>query len=147
MEWLPGAAAIVVAMIAVFGTLSWLCRCRHPHPHYKRASTLRDSLTGSDEIVEPASYICYECGKTWLAEVRDPAWAPSGVRQSFHGYDASLAERATTRAAIVSEQRKLLAANRTGPTRTTPAAAARRRARRKAWPAASVTDINSRRPA
>lgn len=146
MEWLPGAAAIVVAVIAVLGALFGLGRCRHPQPHLKRAVTHRDPLTGSDEIVEPASYICYECGKTWLAETRDPAWAPSGVRQSFRGYDPALAQRAATRAAIVNEQRKLLAANRARPTRTAPVAA-KRRSRGKAWPAANVTDINSKRPA
>ena len=111
---------------------------QHPNPHFQRPVLLRDPVTGSDEVVEPASYTCYECGKSWPAVMRDAAWAPTGIRQSYRGYDAALAERASTRAAIVSEQRQLLAANRTGPTRAPAAVAApKRRGRRKAWAAAA----------
>jgi hypothetical protein len=145
MEWLPGAAAIAAVLIGIYAAFSWLARCRHPNPHYRRAVTQQNPVTGSHEVVEPASYICYDCGRTWPAEVRDPAWAPSGIRQTFAGYDEALAERAATRAAIVGEQRQLLAANRTGPTRGEPVG--KKRARRGKWRAANVTDINTRRPA
>ena len=152
MEWLPNllpVIAIGAGVIAVCLVIVWLARCRHPNPHFQRPVLLRDPVTGSDEVVEPASYTCYECGKSWPAVMRDAAWAPTGIRQSYRGYDAALAERASTRAAIVSEQRQLLAANRTGPTRAPAAVAApKRRGRRKAWAAAAnVTDINTRRPA
>jgi hypothetical protein len=132
MEWLRDVwqmSAIAAGLIGLVGIVYRLSRCRHPNPHYQR---------------EPPSYICYECGKTWSATVRDNAWAPTGIRQSFRGYDPALAARASTRAAIVSEQQKLLAASRTGPTRTP---APKRRARRKVWTAQNVTDINTRRPA
>ena len=140
MEWLRVVlpmSAIITGAIGLFGIYFWLSRCRHPNPHFHRAVTPDG----------PATYTCYECGKTWRATQRDAAWAPTGIRQRFTGSDPALAERASTRAAIVSQQQRLLAATRTGPSRTAPVAISKKRARRKAWLAPNVTDINTRRPA
>ena len=135
----------VVAFLVVASLLRWWTRCRHPSPHYERAVRQRDPVTGVEVEVHPARYTCYDCGKSWRAVLRDPAWAPSGVKQAFRGHDETIASRAAMRAAIVDEQRRFLAANRTTPART--AAAAPRQARVKVRRPSNITDINSRRPA
>ena len=76
MEWLRDVwplSTIVFGFIALCGVCAWLSRCSHPNPHYRRQVLYRDPMTESDEVIEPASYVCYECGKTWSATVRDPA--------------------------------------------------------------------------
>ena len=96
MEWLSDVwplVTILCVFIALIGMLAWLCRCGHPNPHYRREVLCRDPMTGSDEVVEPAVYMCYDCGKTWRATVRDPAWAPTGIKQRFSGYDPALAAK------------------------------------------------------
>lgn len=143
-----GVGALTFAAIAAFivGTelfLRWALRCRHQNPHYLRPVYQHDPTTGHDVLVEPARYTCYDCGRTWRIAQRDPAWAPVHVRQVFSGHDERAAARAATRTAIVDEQRKILAANRSIPTRGLGAPYRPRRRRH----ASNVTDINSRRPA
>lgn len=135
--------AAVAAFIVVTELFQWALRCRHQNPHYLRPVYQHDPATGNDVLVEPARYTCYDCGRTWRADLRDPAWAPVHVRQVFSGHDEQAAVRAATRTAIVDEQRKILAATRSIPTRRLSAPYRPRRSRR----AANVTDINSRRPA
>ena len=136
---LAAAAACIVAA----GLFRRAIRCRHENPHYVRPVYQHDRMTGSDVLIEPARYTCYDCGRTWPATIRDPAWAPVHVRQRFSGHDEQAAARAATRTAIVDEQRKMLAANRSIPTRGLGAPPRPRRGRR----ASNVTDIHSRRPA
>jgi hypothetical protein len=144
MEWLRDIwplATIVPGCIALFGVFAWLARCRHPNPHYQREVVCRDPMTESDEVIEPATYICYECGKTWRVTVRDPAWAPTGIRQRFSGYDPALAARAAKRVEVQRLVDELLV-------KAPPAAGtAKRRRPLKASAEPNVTDINTRRPA
>lgn len=135
----------VGALLLLVGLLRWWTRCRHSSPHYERPVRQRDSVTGCDVEVQPARYTCYDCGRSWRATLRDPAWAPTGVRQAFSGHDETLAWRSAMRAAIVDEQRRFLAANRTTPARSS--APSPRQVRVKVRRTPNVTDINSRRPA
>ena len=135
--------AAVAAFIALTGLFRWAIRCRHQSPHYLRPVYQHDPRTGTDVLIEPARYTCYDCGRTWRMTLRDPAWAPVHVKQVFSGHDEHAAARAATRTAIVNEQRKILAATRSIPTRGLDAPYRSRRSRR----AANVMDINSRRPA
>jgi hypothetical protein len=137
----------VLAFLVVAGLLRWWTRCRHPSPHYERPLRQRDPVTGVDGEIRPARYTCFDCGKSWRAEQRDPAWAPSRVKQAFRGHDETLASRAAMRAAIVDEQRRFLAANRTAPPARAADGASPRRGRVKPRRPSNVTDINSRRPA
>ena len=75
MEWLRDVwplSTIIFGFIALCGVVAWLSRCGHPNPHYRREVVYRDPMTESDEVIEPASYICYECGRTWRATVGAP---------------------------------------------------------------------------
>ena len=81
--------------------------CRHPNPHYVRP-VVRQDANGHRIEMEPARYICYECGRSWVARQRDAAWHPTSLRHAFSGYDESKAARAATRAGIEEEQRRFL---------------------------------------
>ena len=87
--WLEEHAIAVVAagVVVVNGLAWWLGRCRHPNPHYVQAVSARDPLTGMQVTRQPARYTCYECGRSWVATQRDPAWTPTHVIQKFSGYD------------------------------------------------------------
>jgi hypothetical protein len=112
----------VTSVLAAFGALIWLYSgCRHPSPHYVRAETRKDDATGDEMIVRPAQYVCYECGKTWLAQQRDPAWTPSVTVRKFSGYDERKAVRGAKRMAQEERQRRSLAGRRIRP--VVPAAA------------------------
>jgi hypothetical protein len=144
MEWLRDVwplSTIVFGFIAFCGVAVWLNRCGHPNPHYRREVLYRDPMTESDEVIEPACYVCYECGKTWRATVRDPAWAATGIRLKFRGYDAELAARAAKRLELDRLVNGLLVEA------TSPATASKRRRPRKAWGDAHEADVNTRRPA
>ncbi len=136
---------IAPALAAAVALTSWLTRCRHPNPHYVRAVTRPDAATGREVVIQPARYECYECGRSWNATQRDPAWMPTRLTQKFSGYDQSKAVRAATRAAIEQEQRRFLAAHRI----ELPAAAAPEPATPHSRPRrpGHVVDINSRKPA
>jgi transposase-like protein len=134
----------IVVFVVAYRVSQWITRCRHTNPHYVRPIHRRDP-SGMLVEIEPARYTCFDCGKTWRAELRDPAWAATGVKQIFEGHDEGAAARAATRAVIVEAQRTFLAANRAAPTRSTAAPGRHARARRRR--PANVTDIHSRRPA
>jgi hypothetical protein len=134
---------IAGAAVAAAILIRWLGRCRHPNPHYIRAVTTA-SATGQD-AVQPARYLCYECGKSWPAAQRDPAWMPTHPVQKFYGYDERKAVRAATRAVVEQEQRRFLAAHRAVP--DSPARDLEPARRRKRLRAANVIDLNSRKPA
>lgn len=105
--WVTGA-------LAAFGALIWLFGgCRHPNPHYIRPEVRRDDVTGEEVVVQPAQYCCYECGKTWLATQRDPAWTATATVQKFSGYDEKKAVRGVARMAREERQRRFLASRRT----------------------------------
>jgi len=112
----------VTGVLAAFGALIWLYSgCRHPSPHYVRAETRKDNVTGQDVIVRPAQYVCYECGKTWLAQQRDPAWTPTVTVRKFSGYDERKAVRGAKRMAQEERQRRSLAVRRVRPVEPTAA--------------------------
>lgn len=144
VTWELGLFAIVLFGASV---AAWrLTRCRHPNPHYVRRVVCEDA-TGHTVEAEPARYICYECGQTWLMRQRDAAWHPTSLRHTFTGYDEGKAVRAATRARIEEEQRRFLAVHRaldehataeTHPQQTRPASPRSH---------AKVIDLNSRRPA
>lgn len=141
MEWLRDVwplLAIVFGLIAFCGVVAWLTRCGHPNPHYRRPVLYRDPMTESDEVIEPASYVCYECGKTWLATVRDPAWAPTGIRSRFRGYDPAAAARTAKRLEIERLVNELLV-------EAAPRATPKRRRPLKARGDASDACVNTRR--
>jgi hypothetical protein len=119
-----------------------LTRCRHPNPHYVRA-VVRQNANGQTIEMEPARYICYECGRTWLMRQRDAAWHATSLRHAFSGYDESKAARAATRARIEEEQRRFLAAHRALDERTAVKTHPPR-ARTMRRPHANVIDLNSR---
>ena len=104
MSWFEQPTVSVVGIAAVLTLLvsliAWARRCRHPNPHYVRAAA------------EPAHYVCYECGRHWPAEQRDPAWKPTHLLQKFRGYDEIQAVRAAKYAALSEEHRRHLAAHR-----------------------------------
>jgi hypothetical protein len=129
----------VVALIGAGALVQWLARCRHPNPHYLRP--IVQYGRGGAVVVQPASYICYECGKTWPAVSRDPAWSATPVVQKFVGYDEAKVVRAATRASIEEEQRRLLAVNRAAAP-SMPKVKGPRRKR-----SSNVVDLHSRRPA
>ena len=86
MSRLLGSIYWVTGAVASFGALIWLFKgCRHPNPHFVKQETRRDETTGDEVVVHAAHYCCYECGKSWLAKQRDPAWTPSAIVQKFHG--------------------------------------------------------------
>ena len=127
------------------GVLAWrFSRCKHPSPHYVHAVTRYDEATGAD-VLQPATYLCYECGKSWPATQRDPAWAPTSTIQKFSGYDEKKAARAFTRAAVEDEQRRFLAAHRGAG--DPPALSAVPAPRRRRVHGSNVVDMNSRKPA
>jgi hypothetical protein len=144
METELGALALetVAAVVVVSAVLRWAMRCRHVNPHYVKPVCRRDPVTGADVVAEQARYACYDCGASWPATVRDPAWAPVPVKQVFSGRDEEAAARAAVRSAIVDEQRKILAGTRTIPSRA-PAPARRRGNRHRT----NVTEIHKWRPA
>jgi hypothetical protein len=136
--WVTGALAGVSALI-------WLFKgCRHPNPHFVKQETRRDEATG-EEVVHPAHYCCYECGKTWLARQRDPAWTASPLVQKYHGYDERKAVRAAKRSVLEERQRRFLAVRRIGgpapkpPIQFDPTPARRR--------PTEVVDLSTRKPA
>jgi hypothetical protein len=106
MTLLNGQIVVVCAMVIAFGVVAalfaWLGRCRHPNPHFVRG-------TG-----ESADYVCYECGRSWPAQVRDSAWAPTRLIPKFEGHDEAMASRAAARAAIAEQQRRMIAVRRAG---------------------------------
>jgi hypothetical protein len=106
----------VTSVLGAFGALIWLYSgCRHPSPHYVRAETRKDDVTGEEMTVRPAQYVCYECGKMWLAQQRDPAWTPSVTVRKFSGYDERKAVRGAKRMAQEERQRRTLAGRRVRP--------------------------------
>lgn len=108
-----GSIYWVAGALGGFSALIWLFRgCRHPNPHFVKQETRRDETTGEEVVVHPAHYCCYECGKTWLAKQRDPAWAASAIVQKYHGYDERKAVRAAKRSALEERQRRFLAVRR-----------------------------------
>jgi hypothetical protein len=122
MNLLAGIYWITGAFLGV-GALRLIWKqggCHHPNPHYIRQETRRDEATG-EVVVRPAQYCCYECGRTWAAEQRDPAWNPSGLVQKFRGYDERKARRGAKRMAAEERQRRVLAAKRRQPAEPTPA--------------------------
>ena len=129
--WYEPLLPLLLVLIGA-GTLSaafwWWTRCRHPNPHYVRADR------------EPAHYVCYECGRSWVARQRDPAWRPSRVAQKFIGHDERKAAQAARRAAMEEARRRQLAVSRGG-------AAAAPAGRRRTGGQVDVVDITSRRPA
>ncbi len=139
---------LVTGALAGVGILMWLTSgCRHSNPHYVRPETRRDE-TGKEVVVHPAQYCCYECGKTWIAEQRDPAWSASAVSQRFEGYDERKAVRAAKRIAVEERQRRMLADRRV---RSAEAAASPIQFRsgmtaRRRRPT-EVVEITSRKPA
>ena len=148
MTWWLGqhighSAHVIAPVLAAAAALAlWLARCRHPNPHYLRAVTQPDAATGRKIVIQPARYICYECGRSWEARQRDPAWAPTHLVHKFSGYDEDRARRAVTRAAIEQEQRRFLAANRIERPEAASKAARSHGQRNR-----PVIDINSRKPA
>ncbi|HUL74129.1 MAG TPA: hypothetical protein VLT86_13565 [Vicinamibacterales bacterium] len=121
--------------------------CRHPNPHYIRQGTQLNDVTG-EVVVRPAQYCCYECGKTWPAEQRDPAWSATGLVQKFEGYDEKKARRGAKRMASEERQRRALAARRVQPVEPapTPIQFAAPSAPRRPQPT-EVVSLRSRKPA
>ena len=89
--WQLGLLATV--LLGASYALWRLTRCRHPNPHYVRP-VVRQNANGHTIEVEAARYICYECGRSWVARQRDAAWHPTSLRHTFSGYDESKAARA-----------------------------------------------------
>jgi len=139
---------LLLAGLIGFGVAVWrLRRCRHPNPHYVKPILRDDPVAGSVDVVQPASYICYECGRTWIAAQRDPAWRPTALLRKFTGYDANKAGRAATRASIEAEQRRFLADRRATSASTTVTSgnpAPTRPAKRRR--AAKIVELGSHKP-
>jgi hypothetical protein len=132
--WLNAAfqsAVVILSGAAAVALVWWLGRCRHPNPHYVRPQR-------SDE---PGRYCCYECGRSWQVETRDPAWHPTRLVQKFSGFDQTKAAAARSRAAAEASRHQRIALQRGDPAR--PASQLRRRPSRHA----EVVDLNSRKPA
>ena len=141
--WELGLVTTVLLGVAL--AVSRLVRCHHPNPHYIRP-VVREDATGNEAEVQPARYICYECGRTWIAVQRDAAWHPTHLRRMFSGFDEDKAVRAATRASIEEEQRRFLAVHRAFDEHASASAHPKRsHARRRQH--ANVVDLNSRRPA
>jgi hypothetical protein len=132
----------IAAILGAFSMVLWRrARCGHPNPHYVRPTTAHDA-TGRTVTVEPARYICYECGQSWVARQRDPAWHPTAIIQRFSGYDPRKAAQAAVRAEAEHAQRRQIAGNRARP--AAPAAGADQRRQKEP---VSVVNIKSRKPA
>jgi hypothetical protein len=138
----------IASTLAIASVVVWrLTRCRHPNPHYVRPVSQQNDLTGQPVVTEPARYVCYECGKSWPARQRDPAWTPSHLVRKFNGYDPNKAVAAATRAAIEEEQRRFLAVNRVVLRLRNTANIPFTPARRKRLSTTNVVDLKSRKPA
>jgi hypothetical protein len=149
--WLHPFSAVfwIASALAIASAVVWrLTRCRHPNPHYVRPVSQLNELTGQSVVIEPARYVCYECGRSWPARQRDPAWTSSHLVRTFSGYDPNKAIAAATRAAIEEEQRRFLAVNRGVPRQRDAANTPFRPAtRRKRLSTTKVVDLKSRKPA
>ncbi len=139
--WVTGALVGTGALIWLFSG------CKHPNPHYVRQETAQDDATGDEIVVHPAHYCCYECGKTWLAEQRDPAWTASAVVQKFDGYDERKAVRAAKRIAVEERQRRVLADRRVRPIEVAAPIQFKTGATSRRRRATDVVAIGSRKPA
>jgi len=134
----------------VAGVSVWIWRrggCRHPNPHYIRQETRRNEQ-GEDIVVQPAQYCCYECGKTWPATQRDPAWSPTAIVQKFRGYDERKALKGAKRMVVEERRRRVLAARRVQPAEpiAAPIQFKTGQTLRRAQPS-EVVSLSSRKPA
>ena len=105
VPWPYLTAPAAICMVAI----AWRFRCAHRGP-----LALLPPVTDTNGDRLPARWFCDRCGRTWTAEFEhDRKPVPK-----FVGFDEKKAARAAERAFLLEEQRRSIALQRAGLSRT-----------------------------